>query len=75
MGKVEIHVPNRQYNGLIGDIRFHNGVGQIEDVKKAKEIAAQFGFEVIIPEGVVTEEAAPEKPKRKPRKKAAKAGE
>ena len=75
MNKVEIHVPNKQYNGLVGDIRFHNGVAHTEHVEKAKEIAAQFGFEVIVPEGLITEEAAPEKPKRKPRKKAAKAGE
>jgi len=75
MNKVEIHVPNKQYNGLVGDIRFHNGVAHTEHVEKAKEIAEQFGFAVIIPEEVATEEAAPEKPKRKPRKKAAKAGE
>jgi len=77
MNKVEIHVPNKQYNGLVGDIRFHNGVAHTEHVEKAKEIAEQFGFAVILPEveEVKAEEAAPEKPKRKPRKKAAKAGE
>ncbi|MGF9741584.1 hypothetical protein ABEX38_29895 [Priestia megaterium] len=83
--KIEMHVPNKQYDGIFGGVRFHKGIGVFEDLTEAKRLAEQFGFEIkdieeaeAVAEEVKAEEVveeAPVKPKRKPRKKAEKAGE
>jgi hypothetical protein len=74
---VEVHVPNKSYSGVLSGVHFHRGVGVFEDEAKARELAEQFGFEVIAAGGP-EEKAEPvveEKPKRKPRKKVVKEAE
>lgn len=71
---IEVHVPNKAYNGILGGVHFRRGVGTFENEVKGKQIAEEFGFEIV--ETAATgpvEKAEPvkeEKPKRKPRKKA-----
>jgi hypothetical protein len=78
---IEMHVPNKQYDGYYGGVRFHKGVGIFEDVEKAKELAKRYGFEIVSPEGekeveVKAEVAEKPAPKKRVRKKPApKAGE
>ncbi|MDR7207594.1 hypothetical protein [Priestia megaterium] len=75
---VEVHVPNKSYSGVLSGVHFHRGIGVFEDEAKARELAEQFGFEVIAAGGQ-EEKAEPveEKPKakRKPRKKVVKEAE
>ncbi|MGG0487258.1 hypothetical protein ABEY65_28310 [Priestia aryabhattai] len=73
---IEVHVPNKAYNGVLGGVHFRRGVGVFEDEARGKVIAEEFGFEIVEPTIAATgpvEEAEPveEKPKRKPRKKKA----
>ncbi|MGD2330684.1 hypothetical protein ACP8H5_21070 [Bacillus subtilis] len=84
MAKVEMHVPNKQYDGYYGGVRFHKGVGVFEDVELAKELAGRYGYEIVeikeenaeVEVEEVKEEAEKPVPKKRTRKKAApKAGE
>ncbi|MGE7976607.1 hypothetical protein ACQKOK_27860 [Bacillus cereus] len=82
MKKVEMHVPNKSYDGYYGGVRFIKGVGVFEDVEFAKDLAKRYGYEIVeIKEGKEVEEVvevAEEKPapKKRTRKKAEpKAGE
>lgn len=72
---IEVHVPNKSYNGVLGGVHFRRGVGIFENEIKGKQIAEEFGFEIVETAATGTvEEAEPaveEKPKRKPRKKKA----
>lgn len=74
---IEVHVPNKVYNGVLGGVHFRRGVGIFENEVKGKQIAEEFGFEVVEIASAATgpvKEAEPvveEKPKRKPRKKKA----
>jgi hypothetical protein len=72
---IEVHVPNKAYNGVLGGVHFRRGVGIFENEVKGKELASEFGFEVVETAAAgPVEEAEPaveEKPKRKPRKKKA----
>lgn len=83
MAKVEMHVPNKSYEGYYGGVKFVKGVGVFEDVELAKELASRYGYE-IVEVGVekkekaevvkeVAEEVKPAPKKRTSRK--AKAGE
>lgn len=70
---VIVKVPNRFYRGVIANVQFDNGEGRFEDEKVAREIAKQFGFDVIEVDAKAAEaeevvEPKVEKPKR-PRKK------
>jgi hypothetical protein len=47
MAKVEMHVPNKGYNGIYGGVRFHGGVGVFNDVEVAKELADRYGYEIV----------------------------
>jgi hypothetical protein len=77
--KVEMHVPNKGYDGYYGGVRFSKGVGTFEDVELAKKLAKRYGYEIVeIKNEEVKEEKAEEKPapKKRTRKKAEpKAGE
>lgn len=82
MAKVELHVPNKSYDGIYGGVRFSKGVGVFTDVEKAKELANRYGYEVIEIEKEVKAEEVKEvaekkpAPKKRTRKKAEpKAGE
>ncbi|MCY8256455.1 hypothetical protein ACM5ME_17895 [Bacillus subtilis] len=81
---VEMHVPNKQYDGYYGGVRFHKGVGVFKDVELAKELAGRYGYEIVeieeekveVKAEEVKEEAEKPAPKKRTRKKAAtKAGE
>ena len=61
MAKVEMHVPNKGYNGIYGGVRFHGGVGIFEDVEVAKELAKRYGYEIV----EIEPEAKPVKAKAK----------
>jgi hypothetical protein len=81
--KVEMHVPNKGYEGYYGGVRFQKGVGIFTDVKKAKELAGRYGYEIVEikdeekpVEEVKEEKAVKPAPKKRTRKKAEpKAGE
>jgi len=83
MAKVEMHVPNKSYDGIYGGVRFHKGVGVFEDVDTAKDLAKRYGYEIVELEAEKVEEvkeevkeAAKPAPKKRSRKKAEpKAGE
>lgn len=84
MAKVEMHVPNKQYDGYYGGVRFHKGVGVFEDVELAKELAGRYGYKIVeikeenaeVEVEEVKEEAEKPAPKKRTRKKATpKAGE
>lgn len=83
MAKVEIHVPNKSYEGYFGGVRFHKGVGVFTDVELAKDLAEQFQYELVEVTGDATEavaeiedkEVAEAKPKRTRKKAEPKAGE
>lgn len=71
MAKVEIHVPNKGYEGYLGGVRFHNGIGVFEDVELAERLAEQFGYKVVKEEAPKpVKEDATEKPSPRKRKKA-----
>lgn len=82
MAKVEMHVPNKSYDGYYGGVRFTKGVGVFEDVEFAKDLAKRYGYEIVeIKEGKEVEEVVevadekPAKPKRTRKKAEPKAGE
>ncbi|MDF3555504.1 hypothetical protein LAV92_27950 [Bacillus cereus] len=82
MAKVEMHVPNKSYDGYYGGVRFIKGVGVFEDVEFAKDLAKRYGYEIVeIKEGKEVEEVVevaeekPAKPKRTRKKAEPKAGE
>lgn len=77
MAKVEIHVPNKSYEGIYGGVRFYKGVGTFDDVEKAKELAERYGYELVGLEDAkpVKEVAEEEKPAPKKRTRKPKAGE
>jgi hypothetical protein len=65
---VEMHVPNKSYNGYYGGVKFNRGVGVFEDVEAAKALAERYGYEI---KGDTAEaEAKEEKPKAAPKKRA-----
>lgn len=70
MEKIEVRVPNKSYNGYIGEIRFENGVGVFTDLKLAIRVAEEFNGEVVggSMEKLKSEKAVQE-PKKRPRKK------
>jgi len=75
MAKVEMHVPNKSYDGIYGGVRFHKGIGIFEDVEKAKELAGRYGYEIVEievekVEEVKVEEVKEIKPKATPKKRA-----
>jgi hypothetical protein len=74
MAKVEMHVPNKSYDGIYGGVRFHKGIGIFEDVEKAKELASRYGYEIVEIEAekeeVKVEEVKEIKPKATPKKRA-----
>jgi hypothetical protein len=80
---VEMHVPNKSYEGYYGGVRFSKGVGVFTDEKKARELAERYGYEIVeiakeVKEEVKAEEVkevAVEKPAPKKRTRKAKAGE
>jgi FAD synthase len=75
---VKVVVPNKAYRGVIAGVQFHNGVGIFEDEKLAKQIAEQFGFEVVEDQAEVKEEKPVETKEDKkpaPKKRTKKAGE
>lgn len=45
--KVELHVPNKAYDGYFGGVLFAKGVGVFTDAELAKSLAKQFDFEVV----------------------------
>jgi hypothetical protein len=66
---VKVKVPNSQYQGVIAEVQFNQGIGEFKDEKLAEKIAKQFGFEVIKedrPEKV--EKPEKEKPAAEPKK-------
>ncbi|MHC5291071.1 hypothetical protein CHCC14819_0438 [Bacillus licheniformis] len=83
MAKVEMHVPNKSYDGYYGGVKFSKGVGIFEDVEMAKELAGRYGYEIVeIKEDKpkpaakeVAEDAEEKKPAPKKRTRKAKAGE
>ncbi|MDA1509578.1 hypothetical protein ORN01_24975 [Bacillus cereus] len=82
MKKVEMHVPNKSYEGYYGGVKFTKGVGVFEDVALAKDLAERYGYEIVeIKEGKEVEKAVevaeetPAKPKRTRKKAEPKAGE
>lgn len=83
MAKVEMHVPNKAYEGYYGGVRFTKGVGIFEDVKYAKQLAKRYGYEIVeikedkeVKAEEVKEVAEKPAPKKRTRKKAEpKAGE
>jgi hypothetical protein len=72
MAKVEMHVPNKGYNGIYGGVRFHKGVGIFTDVEVAKELANRYGYEIVEIEPEV-KEAKPKKVKAEPKEEKPKA--
>jgi hypothetical protein len=81
MKKVEMHVPNKSYNGFYGGVAFSNGVGIFTDIAVAEDLANRYGYE-IVPVGEEVKVAAAEevkevaeKPAPKKRTRKAKAGE
>jgi hypothetical protein len=71
MAKVEIHVPNKSYNGYQGEIKFNRGVAVFEDEKLAQELADRYGYEIVKPEAVEeVKEVKEDKPKPTPKKRA-----
>lgn len=81
MAKVEMHVPNKSYEGYYGGVKFSKGVGVFTDVKYAKELAGRYGYEIVELEAEPEAEKAVEvevekvKPKRTRKKAEPKAGE
>ena len=81
MKKVEMHVPNKAYNGYYGGVAFRNGVGIFTDIAAAEELANRYGYEIVPVGEEVAEVAAvevkevAEKPAPKKRTRKAKAGE
>jgi len=47
MEKVEMHVPNKSYNGYYGGVQFIKGVGIFTDVVSAKELAGRYGYKIV----------------------------
>lgn len=72
---VEMHVPNKSYDGYYGGVKFTNGVGVFTDVAVAKDLAKRYGYELVeIKEEKevkdvkeVAEKPAPKKRTRKPK--------
>jgi hypothetical protein len=76
MAKVEMHVPNKSYDGYYGGVKFSKGVGTFEDVKKAKDLAKRYGYDIVeIEKAEVKEEVKEEKPKATPKKRTRKKAE
>lgn len=75
---IEVHVPNKSYEGYYGGVRFQKGVGIFEDEVLGKDLAERYQYEIIEIKKEVAESAAPqtaekevvEKPKRKRKPKA-----
>lgn len=63
---IKIKVPNENFNGVRGGVKFEKGVGTFEDEAKGREVAASFGY--VIVEDVKGEEIK-EAPKKASRKK------
>jgi hypothetical protein len=71
MAKVEIHVPNKSYNGYQGEVKFNRGVAVFEDEKLAKVLAERYGYELVkIEASKEVKEVKEEKPKAAPKAKA-----
>lgn len=69
MEKVEMHVPNKSYDGYYGGVKFTNGVGVFTEVEVAKDLAKRYGYTIVeIKDEEAIEEVKP-KAKRKPRAK------
>lgn len=80
MKKVEMHVPNKSYDGYYGGVKFEKGVGVFTDIEMAEDLAGRYNYELvyITDEPEVQEEEVKEvkeAPKKRSRKKADKAGE
>ncbi|UTV34872.1 hypothetical protein [Bacillus altitudinis] len=84
---IEMHVPNKSYDGYYGGVRFHKGVGVFEDESMAEDLAKRYSYELVKVDGETESEVSVEAeveaedvekpaPKKKSRKKASpKAGE
>lgn len=73
MKYVEIHVPNKSYDGYYGGVKFSKGVGVFTDIELAKDLASRYGYELV---EVKSEEKAVEvKEKSVPKKRTKKASE
>ncbi|MFR7272450.1 hypothetical protein ACLVL5_06100 [Streptococcus pneumoniae] len=84
---IEMHVPNKSYDGYYGGVRFHKGVGVFEDESMAEDLAKRYSYELVKVDGeteaeveadveVEAKDVEKPAPKKKTRKKATpKAGE
>lgn len=82
MQTIEVHVPNKSYEGYLGGVRFHRGVGVFTDIELAKSLAEQFQYKLVeVTENDTEGEKVAEvvdaevKPKRTRKKAEIKAGE
>lgn len=65
-----MHVPNKSYNGYIGEVRFERGVGVFTDIELAKKIAGEFGYELVGNDiAAVNEKIAEKAPAQAPKKR------
>lgn len=44
---IKLKVPNPNFNGVRGGVKFEKGVGVFEDEKLGREVAASLGYEII----------------------------
>jgi hypothetical protein len=83
---VEMHVPNKSYDGYYGGVKFNKGVGIFTDVKLAYELAERYGYKIVeikddkeeekaVKVEDVKEDKVEEKPAPKKRTRKTKAGE
>jgi hypothetical protein len=66
---IKVKVPNGNFDGVRGGIKFEKGVGIFEDEAKGREIAASFGYEIVEDVKVEDKTEAPKKASRKKAKK------
>lgn len=73
---IKVKVPNGNFNGERGGIKFEKGIGIFEDEVKGREIAASFGYEIIEEKKEESkEEPKEEEPKKTTRKTSRKKNE
>jgi hypothetical protein len=66
---IKVKVPNGNFNGERGGIKFEKGIGIFEDEAKGREIASSFGYEIIEEKKEESKEEEPKKTTRKTSRK------
>ncbi|MDC3413966.1 hypothetical protein [Terrihalobacillus insolitus] len=65
---IKVKVPNENFDGERGGVKFEKGIGVFEDEKVGRELAASFGYEVIEEKKAAKKEAPKEEEKEAPKK-------